>query len=148
MWIALLSSLALLFALSSQLLLGIQPCILCVYQRFVFAALVASDAMRWKRITQCIAFSGLMLTAYHIGVEQHWWRHPGCIDEGPAITIANQSPQELMASIKAQTMRPMVAGCDTITWRIFGVSATIWTALLYVVINGVAWYGYRKNAAR
>lgn len=148
MWITLIALAAVAFSLLAQFVWAIQPCILCLYQRGVMTSLAVASLLKWRRITQLISAAGLILALYQVGVEQHWWAHAGCTDNTPPIALEGQSYENQLKILKEHTNKPMTLGCDQVTWRILGVSASVWTVFLYIIINGVAWYGYRKHAPR
>ena len=79
------SLLTLGFALVGEHVFGIQPCILCIYQRipYVVTALVAgaaaalplSSGTRRLALVLCgvVFAAGAALAFYSVGVEEHWW---------------------------------------------------------------------------
>lgn len=118
-------------ALAAEVVFKIYPCILCVYERYVFAALatasligVARPSRLWVMISLLIMLAGAVLTGYHVGVEQHWWEGFARCTTPPIAASSMDEMREMMRST------PFVR-CDAVGWRIFGVSATIWTALLF-----------------
>lgn len=110
-----------------QFLGGLQPCVLCLYQRVPHAAvlvltlgaivLVARNA---RAATAALALSGVALlvgagiAGFHAGVEQHWWA--GTAECGS--TTAATSVAELRAQLLAQP----IARCDEVAWSLFGIS--------------------------
>lgn len=148
MWIASLAVLALVFSFFAQFFWGIQPCVLCWYQRGFLAVLAVISLLRWNGLTRLVLVLGLFLAFYQVGVEQHLWKHPGCVDSGPSLVMEGRSQQEQYDLLKEYTDRPMTIGCDHVTWRILGLSASIWTVFLYIIMNGVALYGCGKHASR
>lgn len=128
--------------------MGVSPCKLCWYQRGIFALLIVSDSMRWRKFSRIIAIFGLAFSIYHIGVEQSWWQHKGCVDSGPPVQLAGLSEDEKYNILKQQVEQPMIPSCDQAIWYIFGLPATLWTIFVYLLINGVLWYGYPKYASR
>ena len=73
-------------AFTAQYLFGLEPCVLCIYQRWPFAIAIAIAAgalllVRSGRSPRwLLALAGLVFIAnsaiafYHVGVEQHWWQ--------------------------------------------------------------------------
>lgn len=105
---------------------GYQPCVLCVWQRWPYAAVVAFAALtlafgHWRGVGDALLVaSGLALlagagiAAYHVGVEQHWWAGtPGCGVPGPA---------DSLEALRAQVMAAPVVRCDEVPWSLFGIS--------------------------
>ncbi len=117
--IALLSFVALVAAFSSEAFLGLEPCILCVYQRWPYALVllvgVVSLALK-KQLSFAVGFSGLAfllnsaLAAYHTGVEQHWWKS---VVEGCAVSFPSDEKQSILENI----MSAPTASCDVIPWQ-------------------------------
>lgn len=137
-----LAALALAFSFVAQYAWGVQPCVLCWYQRGALTILALVSILPWRWLTRSVAFLGLVLSLYQVGVEHHFWKHPGCIDSGPAIELAGKSEEEKLQILKQQAARPMEIGCDQTTWRIWGISASVYTVLLFVALNGLAWFGW------
>jgi disulfide bond formation protein DsbB len=66
-------------------------------------------------------FIGIILTGYHVGMEQHWWTGPAsCTGVQTAMTIEDSRAQLMSKSLR----------CDQISWVLFGVSATVWNLVL------------------
>ena len=127
-----LSVLSLATALTAQYFFGLEPCILCLYQRvpFVLTALlglagliVAARARRVKisalLILLCapIFVMGAVIAFYHVGVEQHWW---ASFLEGCAVDLSTAGAGDLLSLIES---KPAVR-CDEIPWAdpFFGIS--------------------------
>ena len=95
---------SLLMALTAEVYFGLEPCILCVYQRFPFLAVAILGliglAMKSKPAVQrvIIALSGLtflvnsIIASYHTGVEQKWW---ASAFEGCAVPPMGDEPQTI-----------------------------------------------------
>jgi disulfide bond formation protein DsbB len=112
-------------AMTAQYVFGVEPCILCLYQRvpFVLTGLLAILALRLKGssalipliIILCglIYLSGAGIAFYQVGVEQHWWLS-GCSGTLPE----NVSLDQLRASL----MQKPEKSCDDLNWTLFGIS--------------------------
>lgn len=123
-------------AFAAEHLFGIEPCILCFYQRIPYAiagalGLAGLLAARpaWLR-PALLAAAGLVFAAgatlafYHVGIEQHWWGSIAGCSGGP---IAPLGPAELQAALTApSSLKP----CDRVDWRLFGLSLAGYNALL------------------
>lgn len=145
--ILVLASVSLLLgALFFQFVVGIEPCVLCLWQRWahVAAAILATLALATaarppRRHGALLAACGLALLAgfaiavFNVGVEQHWWTGtPGCGVPAPAATLEELSAQLLAAP---------VARCDQVAWSLFGISLAGYNALVSLplaVFAGVA----------
>ena len=148
-------------AFAGQYLFGLDPCVLCLYQRVPWAAAALISALAlvgWAGrhsllpigLCAVIFAAGGALAFYHVGVEQHWWGSvAGCAGEAATnLTLDDLRPEAL-----ATGLRP----CDRVDWRLFGLSFAgynvIASALLSVgCLAGLALIGRkpahdRNNAA-
>lgn len=148
--IALTSFLALTAALSAEIILGLEPCILCVYQRIPFAAALLFSLFglalckRRPGRRKNLAIKGLLfssalvflinsvIAAYHTGVEQHWWRS---MFEGCIVPTLSDEPQTLLENILSAPS----ARCDEIPWAdpLFGLSMANYNVLLCLGLFGL-----------
>jgi disulfide bond formation protein DsbB len=119
---------ALIIAYTAELAFGIEPCILCLYQRIPYAlagalavaALLAPETWgprpkMWAVIGAAVAFlAGAEIAFYHVGVEQHWWQGTEeCVGTTGATTLAE---------LEAQIMASPLTRCDEVSWSLFGIS--------------------------
>jgi len=133
--LGLISFSALMAAFSSEIFLALEPCILCIYQRWPFAIVVALSVIG---ITLCkrnkdnaktigavfIGLSGLAMLVnsgialYHTGVEQKWWVSAvdGCIIPDFSAGASQNWIENIMATPSAN--------CADIPWQdpIIGLS--------------------------
>lgn len=137
-----IGSLAMAFA--AQYLFGLDPCILCLYQRIPYAvtavlataALVAPTRGRWRPglVTLCagVFFAGAALAFYHVGVEQHWWGSiAGCGGElATDLTLEDLKTQLSGGEIQRKP-------CDRVDWELFGLSLAGYNGIVSLVL-GVA----------
>lgn len=116
-------------AFIGEIFFGLEPCQLCIYQRWPFAIVIAFGllglAMRKNATTRTIivSFCGFtMLTnsgiaLYHTGVEQKWWTSAigGC-----SVPPLNIEEQDWLENIMSAPAKP----CDVISWQdpILGLS--------------------------
>lgn len=116
-------------ALMFQYVGGLQPCILCIYQRYPYAVAIALSltalALAGRKegvplsrllVYACgaVFLAGMVVAAFHVGVEQHWWE--GTAECG--VTRAPETLEELRAMLKVQP----VVRCDQVPWSLFGIS--------------------------
>lgn len=125
--IALLAALgALGFAFTSQYVFDLWPCVLCLYQRWPYGAviLIALIGLILGKnvgpgIFLLLCAVGFVATAaiggFHVGVEQGWW-------EGTAECVGDTSKALSVQELKAQIMSAPVVRCDDIAWSLFGIS--------------------------
>lgn len=120
-----------------QYLGGLQPCVLCIYQRYPYGVTIALSllaltlAVQGERaglvrilIYMCgLAFLiGAGIAVFHVGVEQHWWQ--GTAECGT--TSGGQSLEEL----KKMLEHAPVVRCDAVAWSLFGISMAGYNAIL------------------
>ncbi|WP_169567068.1 disulfide bond formation protein B [Sneathiella limimaris] len=139
LWIALLVSVLTLGAVFvAQYGFDLQPCVLCVYQRWPYAAVIAicllavllknQIAQIWFKLLAAIAFATTAgIAAFHVGVEQKWWK-------GTSSCSADSIPVKSLAELKAQIMAAPITKCDEIAWEMFGISMAGYNFLLAVVM--------------
>lgn len=118
---------ALSVAFGSQHVGGLQPCELCVLQRwpwgaailFAFLAVIVARARR-----AFLALAGLSvavsagIAGFHVGVEQGWW-------EGLSGCSAGATPQTL-EELRALVSKAPVVRCTDIPWQALGLSMAGW----------------------
>lgn len=116
-----ISSMALAAALFSEVALGLEPCILCIYQRIPYAVVIvlALTALFLRRrpsaVHALLTLSGLAflinsaIAFYHTGVEQRWW---ASAVEGCAVPGFGEDPQSILENI----LSAPTARCDEIPW--------------------------------
>ncbi len=120
-----------------QYAIGLQPCILCLYQRLPYAATIALGLVavghalagkprpvRWLLGLCAIAFAiGGAIAAFHVGVEQQWWRGTAeCTGAGIDATTVD--------ALRAQLMAAPVVRCDEVQWSLLGVSMAGYNVLM------------------
>jgi disulfide bond formation protein DsbB len=137
--ILVISLTALAAAFAGQYLFGLEPCVLCLYERvpWALAALVAAIGLAGRSgrresvpIALCAAIfaAGGALASYHMGVEQHWWGSiAGC--GGPPVsglTLDDLRPESLAGGLKP---------CDRVDWRLFGLSLAGYNAIASALLS-------------
>jgi disulfide bond formation protein DsbB len=133
------ATLAIVYA--SQYIGGLQPCQLCLYQRWpwwgalALSALASLPALSVNLRTLLVLIAGLAILAgaglafYHVGIEQHWW--PGPASCGAAGQIPGSFAQ------LQRLMQHPAPNCDQPAWTLLGISMAGYNAILSVVIG--AW---------
>jgi len=113
-------------AFTAQYVFDLWPCVLCLYQRWPYAAVIliaVIGLMVSKKIESgyflLLCAVGFAATAaiggFHVGVEQSWW-------EGTAECVGDTSKAMSVQELKAQIMSAPVVRCDDIAWSLFGIS--------------------------
>jgi disulfide bond formation protein DsbB len=122
--LASLGALALAFA--AQYVWGLEPCILCLYQRIPYALaallglvglILGPDWRVWIAGLAGLAFAvGSGIAAYHVGVEQHWWQAATSCGAS-----TNNGPLSFEAFRQGLNAKQEIR-CDQIAWTLFGLS--------------------------
>ena len=142
------SSFLLLAAFGFQYLLGMQPCVLCIWQRWPHgvAIVIALSALRlpaWAFPWLIMPYLGAMASAtsagiaiYHTGVERHWWLS-SCASRA---STAGLSAEDLLAQI---TSAPTVL-CDVVAWEFVTLSMASWNGIASVLLT-LIWLASAKK---
>ena len=139
-WLALLglaAAAALLGALAMQHLGGLEPCQLCVYERYPYlVVLVAALLGAWLDrprlalgVTALALAANVGLAVYHVGVEQGWFALPeSCAAVSGAATV-----EELKAQLLAAPPR-----CDQVPLTGLGLSLAAWNGVYAAALLALA----------
>lgn len=149
--VAALVLLASIFAVAAALVgehvLGLEPCILCLYERvpYAVAALLAAGVVLlpaghgWRAVLMGLAAlvfaAGAALAFYHVGVEEHWWASVAAC--GGALPSGAEVGD--LRNLSAADNKP----CDRVDWRLFGVSLAGYNLLGSVILAGISIAGVR-----
>jgi disulfide bond formation protein DsbB len=133
--IVLLASAAVLgTAMLSQYWGGLQPCELCLLQRWpwkaaIGIALIALAAgsrptlLPWTAAVLAGVFAvSVAFAFYHVGVEQHWFA-------GPSACTAGATGAMTLEDMRRQILGTAPVMCDRVQWSLFGVSLAGWNLL-------------------
>ncbi|MGE4217883.1 MAG: disulfide bond formation protein B [Alphaproteobacteria bacterium] len=122
-------------AYAFQYLGGLEPCKLCLYQRWPWwiaglaglAGIALGHDRRLRRIlilTAGLAMAvGAAIALFHVGVEQRWWQGPTSCSSGSAL------PDTLEAMMAAASRAPVVA-CNEVAWSLWGISMAGFNVLI------------------
>ncbi len=143
---------ALSTAYTAEWAFGLEPCILCLYQRIPYAVagilgLLALLLPRGRYRTWAVGACGATFVAgagiafYHVGVEQHWWMSvASCGNPGGA--PEPKTVEELRTLLMAKPPK----ACDEIDWTLFGLSmATYNVAASLSLAYGAFWGAIRMR---
>ncbi|MBT5415773.1 MAG: disulfide bond formation protein B [Rhodospirillaceae bacterium] len=123
--------LALASAFALQHLAGLQPCVLCVWQRYPYGVVIVLAALvlilpgqaRWLLLAAGLAFlADAGIAGFHVGVEQHWW-------EGTASCGTGGNAATSLADLKATLAAGPVPRCDEPQGVVLGISLAGWNGL-------------------
>lgn len=142
---------ALAFAYVAQYGFDLQPCALCLWQRWPFiaalplAALVlllgrAAGAQATAGILVLLALlfaANVAIAFFHVGVEQHWWAGTeactGSLDAGGSVE-----------DLKRQIMEAPLVRCDEVAWSFLGLSMAGWNMFLSLGLLLLSLWGARQ----
>jgi disulfide bond formation protein DsbB len=134
-----------------QYVLGIQPCPMCLEQRYayylviVLGAVLAFAAPRLPRglviaalvVLALAAFGNAIFGAFHAGVEWGFWQGPATCS-GPVQDLG--SAGSLLQRL--DTVR--VVRCDEVQWRFLGLSLAGYNFLISGLMGLVALFGINR----
>lgn len=131
---------ALIVALALQFLGGLEPCPLCIEQRYPYLAVIAAAALglwlgrpkAFLALAALILLLELGLAGYHVGIEQGWLALPAsCAALEPATSI-EQLRQQLATA---------PARCDQVAFTLLGLSLSAWNGIYALALLAVALSG-------
>jgi disulfide bond formation protein DsbB len=135
---------------------GYAPCGLCLKQREVYWAALAVAAIgyvlvRLKRfpanvlalLLAAIFATGMVVAAYHAGVEWKWWPGPTSCSGGGGSGLAVTG--DLSALLEGKRVRP--PACDEAAWRMFGISMAGYNALISLALAALG-LAFARGGAR
>lgn len=127
LWVALLASMGALCAVFvAQYVFDLWPCVLCLYQRWPYVAVIvislAGLALR-KQLSVgpflLLCALGFAATAaiggFHVGVEEGWW-------EGTQECVGDTTEASSLQDLKAKIMSTPIVRCNDVAWSLFGIS--------------------------
>ena len=146
---------ALALALMAQYWGGLQPCVLCIYQRYAHGAAGGAGLLALALAAQPAArqlstglgglalLAGAGIAAFHVGVEQHWWRGTdGCHSPGFDADLTIDELREAMLGTS-------FVACDEIPWELFGISMAGYNFLFSLALGvAVLWTLVRLRAGQ
>lgn len=139
------------FAYVAQYVFHYDPCILCLYQRKPYFAVIAMGiaAFTLQNKQPQAAFFLLLLcgiaflasagiAGYHTGVEQGWWK--GTQACGDALLPRNATIDELREYLRNKR----ITRCDVPSWKLLGFSMTNYNfAQSLMLAIGTFWLAFR-----
>ena len=140
------SAIALGSALLSQYVGGLQPCVLCLYQRVPYIATIVLSGsvlalvmfsgrpqfvITRGALAVCavVFFVGAGIAAFHVGVEQGWWR-------GTESCAGADLNAMTIAELREHLLQAPIVRCDEVAWSLFGVSMAGYNILTSLALAG------------
>lgn len=145
---------ALAFAYTAQYGFNLQPCVLCLYQRKPYFAVIALSLMavfaadRKPRaafvllLLSGLAFAvGMAISGFHTGVENAWWKG---LDACGDTTLPDNATLEQM---QEYIMNRPIVRCDVAGWKFMGISMTGYNFMLSTALTAFTFFfTFRKRA--
>lgn len=136
-------------ALLFQYVGGLQPCELCLLQRWPHRVAIVLGILAlilpqrlWARALAALGGVTMLVSAgfglYHTGVERHWWEGPTKCTSGD---VSSLSADDLLNQIMAA---PLVH-CDQVAWSMWGLSMASWNMLISLVLAGIWFAALRRD---
>ena len=144
-------------AFGFQYLAALEPCPLCVYQRYPYAVAIGLSAVALALAGRpplagpffapaltalCgAAFAvGAGVAAYHVGVEQSWFlASEACT--GPVFDAVD------VEDLRAQLEATPVAQCDQVAWSLFGISLAGYNLIASAALAGLSFTAVGRQLA-
>ena len=148
--IFLISVIALVSAFFIEYVLGHQPCNLCILERIPYLLAIIIILLNFKfshyekffiLLLSIIFLAGAIISLYHLGIEQ------GFIKESLVCDLKSGSNLLSKEEILKQLQEKSVS-CKDVTFKIFGLSLTIYNILISLLITHGAekfYFNYVKN---
>lgn len=148
---------ALAMALISQYVFGLEPCILCIYQRWPYGIVIVLGLIGFllsfknkKAVSVVMGLIGVTFLAnsviafYHTGVELKWWKS---FLEGCAVPKMEGNMEDILATIQSKTK---AVSCEDIQWAdpIFHFSMANWNVLFCLGLAVIAFLSARNIYSR
>ena len=137
--LAAISAVTLASVYASQYIGGLQPCELCLYQRWPWWTALALCVIALPTVLSsnvrallvglagASVLVGAGIAIFHVGVEQHWW--PGLA----SCSAAGETPASF-EQLQRMMTQP-TASCDQPAWSLFGISMAGYNAMLSIVVG-------------
>lgn len=134
-------------ALAFQHIGGLDPCVLCIYQRWPHVAAIAVGLIglalartpRAAASALAVVAVALLVSAgigvYHVGVEQGW------IAASAACTGSASDTAGSIEALRQQILNASTARCDEPAWIFLGISMAGWNVLLSSALAALALVG-------
>jgi len=152
LFVVLMSAAALGTAFLAQYGFDLLPCVLCVWQRWAYAAALAfgiaglalAGRAGLRRLALLLGAAAFLAVAgialYHVGVEQAWWQGSSeC--QGAGFTPGMSRDDLKFAILNAPTV-----ACNDVPWSLGGLSIAGFNAIFSLAFAAVTlWFAFRRE---
>ena len=130
-------------AFAFQLFGGLQPCELCLWQRYPYGVVIglAGTGLGLTRagvaqrplvillaVCAIVLLIGAGIAVFHVGVEQKWW-------QGTSACVGNLSATNSIDDLRQKLLAAPVVRCDEVAWSLFGISMAGYNVLQSVALG-------------
>ena len=137
-----------------QLVLGLEPCPMCLEQRYAYYTIIPLSALvaisprlgsprgvllLGLALLVAIALANAAFGAYHAGVEWGFWKGPTSCT-GPLVNFGSGG------SLLDQLDKVKVVPCDVVQWRFLGISLAGYNALISLLMAAIAAWGIARTS--
>ena len=133
----LLSTIAIVSALTAEYIFELAPCPMCLKQRYPYYVIIIITIFfyilkRFRHIwlfilSQLAIFYGLFYSVWHVGIEQK-------ILMGPVSCSGTLTNTNSIQDLKEQISNQSIINCSDISWTILGLSAASINSILLLLI--------------
>ena len=136
---------ALAMAYMAQVWGGLEPCILCIYQRYVYGiaftigllgVLVGLTGV--SRLTMVLAgltfLVGAGIAFFNVGVELHWWRGTAAC-HAPIFDLSQS-----LDALRETMLETKFVPCDEIAWSLFGLSMAGYNTIASLLLAAASFW--------
>ncbi len=136
-------------ALYFQYVVGLLPCVMCLWQRWphriaialaVVGVAVPHAIVAWLGALSALVGAGLALL--HTGVERAWWQGPQVCGASAAQDLGSLSTEDLFDT----TSGPQLVLCNEVAWEFLGLSMASWNGLVCLVLAAIWVMAARRTA--
>ena len=135
-FVFLISIFSILSAIYIEFVLGIKPCVLCLYQRvpYIVAIFICflgyyNNSFFWIYFLFLIFLIGVFLSSYHLGIENNiFMEFSGCKNEN----INTTDKAELL-----QSLNNFLPSCKEVNFKIFGLSLATINFFLSIALTSI-----------
>ncbi|OAN75579.1 hypothetical protein A8B78_16230 [Jannaschia sp. EhC01] len=127
-------------ALYFQYVVGLLPCVMCMWQRWphriaialaVVGVVFPRAVIAWLGAATALVGAGLALL--HTGVERAWWEGPQVCGDSAAQDLGSLSTEELFDT----TTGPAIVMCNEAAWMFAGLSMASWNGIICLGLAGI-----------
>ena len=144
----LFSGLILLIVYYLEFFVGVEPCKLCIYQRFPYfiVILLASSSLliknlKIKKLTFIfyilIFFISLIMSLYHFGIEKNLWN-------ALASCEANIKSFGNSNNLKEYLLNKDYVSCNNVSFKFLGISLAGYNVIISFILLVLSLIGFRK----